>query len=89
MRKSYGEGRIYIVSPAFFLHALDTDTGVPIANFGENGTIDLLANFGYEYHPTDGLPADAPRARARARTGVRRHQRRTPVEVQRHPAVRE
>ncbi|HCE03467.1 MAG TPA: quinoprotein glucose dehydrogenase, partial [Acidobacteria bacterium] len=68
MRKSYGkgvayeevngEGRIYIVSPAFFLHALDADTGIPIPNFGDNGTIDLLANFGYEYHPTDGLPAE-------------------------------
>jgi glucose dehydrogenase len=56
MRKSYGkgvayeevngEGRIYIVSPAFFLHALDADTGIPVADFGDNGTVDLLANFG-------------------------------------------
>ena len=68
MRKSYGKGvayeevngerRIYIVTPAFFLHVLDADTGVPIAGFGDNGTIDLLANFGYDYHPTDGLPAE-------------------------------
>jgi len=68
MRKSYGKGvsyavvngkgRIYMVSPGFFLHALDPDTGIPIADFGDNGTIDLLANFGYDYHPTDGLPAE-------------------------------
>ena len=68
MRKSYGkgvayevvngQGRIYVVSPAFFLHVLDAETGVPIAGFGDNGTIDLLANFGYDYHPTDGLPPE-------------------------------
>ena len=68
MRKSYGkgvayeevngQGRIYIVTPAFFLHALDADTGIPVADFGDDGTIDLLANFGYDYHPTDGLPAE-------------------------------
>ena len=27
-------------------------------NFGPHGTIDLLANFGYDYHPTDGLPPE-------------------------------
>ncbi len=68
MRKNYGkgvsygqvdgEGRIYVVTPGFFLHALDPDTGYPIENFGDNGTIDLLADFGYEYHPTDGLPSE-------------------------------
>ena len=61
MRKNYGkgvsyaqvngEGRIYVVTPGFFLHALDPDTGYPIENFGDGGTIDLLADFGYEYHP--------------------------------------
>ena len=65
MRKNYGkgvayevvngEGRIYVVTPGFFLHALDPDTGDPIESFGDNGTIDLLADFGYEFHPTDGL----------------------------------
>ena len=68
MRKSYGKGvsyavvngkgRIYMVSPGFFLHALDPDTGIPLADFGDNGTIDLLANFGYAYHATNGLPAE-------------------------------
>jgi quinoprotein glucose dehydrogenase len=68
MRKNYGKGvaysqvngkgRIYVVTPAFFLHALDPDTGYPIQTFGNNGTIDLLADFGYEYHPTEGLPSE-------------------------------
>ena len=68
MRKNYGkgvaysdvdgEGRIYVVTPAFFLHALDPDTGYPIENFGNNGTVDLLADFGYEYDPYDGIPQD-------------------------------
>ncbi|MCL4866411.1 MAG: PQQ-binding-like beta-propeller repeat protein, partial [Gemmatimonadales bacterium] len=56
MRKDYGKGvaydvvdgrgRIYVVSPAFFLHALDAETGRPIASFGTNGTVDLLDNLG-------------------------------------------
>ena len=68
MRKNYGkgvsyaqvngEGRIYVVTPGFFLHALDPDTGYPLENFGDGGTVDLLADFGYEYHPTDGLPSE-------------------------------
>ncbi len=66
MRKNYGkgvaysevdgEGRIYVVTPAFFLHALDPDTGYPIEDFGDHGTVDLLADFGYEYDPYDGIP---------------------------------
>ena len=68
MRKNYGKGvtyarvngagRICIVSPAFFLHALDAETGRPIASFGDDGTVDLLANFGYEFDPYDGLPKE-------------------------------
>ena len=68
MRKNYGkavvyeevngQGRIYVVTPGFFLHALDADTGYPIEDFGDNGTVDLLANFGCEYHPTEGLPSE-------------------------------
>ena len=67
MRKNYGkgvaydvvngEGRIYVVTPGFFLHALDPGTGDLIESFGNGGTVDLLADFGYEYHPTDGLPS--------------------------------
>ena len=45
------------MTPGFFLHALDPDTGYPIESFGDRGTVDLLADFGYEYHPTDGLPS--------------------------------
>ena len=68
MRKNYGkgvayaevdgEGRIYLVTPAFFLHALDPDTGRPIESFGDNGTVDLLADFGYPYDPYEGIPLE-------------------------------
>ena len=68
MRKNYGkgvayaqvngQGRIYVATPAFFLHALDPGSGDLIASFGENGTVDLLADFGYAYHPTEGLPSE-------------------------------
>ncbi|MGH7501955.1 MAG: PQQ-binding-like beta-propeller repeat protein [Longimicrobiales bacterium] len=68
MRKNYGKGVaydridgrgvIYVVTPAFFLHALDAGTGVPIESFGDNGTVDLLNDLGYEHHPTEGLPPE-------------------------------
>ena len=68
MRKNYGKGvayaevdgkgRIYVVTPAFFLHALDPDTGYPIETFGSNGTVDLLADFGYDYDPDAGIPRE-------------------------------
>ena len=68
MRKNYGkgvaynevdgEGRIYVVTPAFMLHALDPDTGNKVEGFGDHGTVDLLADLGYDYHPTEGLPAE-------------------------------
>ena len=63
MRKGYGKGVAYaevdgrgvvfITSPAFFLHALDAETGRPLENWGEavpiegfpeSGTVDLVAD---------------------------------------------
>ncbi len=69
MRKDYGKGvayaevdgrgMIYLVTPAFFMHALDPETGHPIESFGKHGTVDLLANLGpWEHHPEDGLPPE-------------------------------
>ena len=70
MRKNYGKGVaydridgrgvIYLVTPAFFLHALDAETGEKVASFGDGGTVDLLANLG-DYGPYDrnqGLPPE-------------------------------
>ena len=46
-----GRGVVYISSPGFFLHALDAETGRPLANggrpvgiagFGESGTVDMV-----------------------------------------------
>ena len=69
MRKDYGKGvayaevdgrgMIYLVTPAFFMHALDPETGRPIESFGKHGTVDLLANLGpWEHHAEDGLPPE-------------------------------
>ena len=69
MRKNYGKGvayaevngrgTIYLVTPAFFLHALDPDTGQPVADFGKDGVVDLLNDLGpWEHHPEDGLPPE-------------------------------
>ena len=76
MRSSYGKGVayaefdgrlvIYVVTPAFFLHALDAETGehlegfgkpVPIPGFPKTGVVDLLADLGHNYDPYEGLPS--------------------------------
>ena len=82
MRKDYGKGVayaeidgrgvIYISSPAFFLTALDAETGEPLENWGtpvpidgfpESGVVDMLADLGrgdskYDYDPYEGLPLE-------------------------------
>ncbi len=77
MRKDYGKGVayaevdgrgvVYIISPGFFLTALDAETGAPLKGFGkkvpidgfpETGVVDLLADLGYEYDPYEGLPLE-------------------------------
>jgi len=62
-----GRGVIYIISPGFFLTALDADTGAPLAGFGqpvpvegfpETGVVDLLADLGHPYDPYEGIPLE-------------------------------
>ncbi|MDA1372122.1 MAG: PQQ-binding-like beta-propeller repeat protein [Proteobacteria bacterium] len=62
-----GRGVIYIISPAFFLTALDVQTGVPLEGFGrpvpingfpKTGVVDLLADLGHPYDPYDGIPLE-------------------------------
>ena len=62
-----GRGVIYIISPAFFLTALDAETGRPLEGFGkpvpidgfpDTGVVDLLADLGHEYDPYDGIPLE-------------------------------
>ncbi|MGB4247867.1 MAG: hypothetical protein WBJ75_09130, partial [Pseudohongiellaceae bacterium] len=62
-----GRGVIYIISPAFFLTALDADTGAPLEGFGEpvpiegfaqTGVVDLLAHLGHDYDPYYGIPKE-------------------------------
>ena len=77
MRKDYGKGVayaeidgrgvIYISSPAFFLTALDAETGQPLENWGtpvpidgfpKSGVVDMLADLGHDYDPYEGLPLE-------------------------------
>ena len=74
MRASYGKGVghsyvdgrlvIYVISPAFFLHAIDGKTGehlegfggqIPLEGFPETGVVDLLAGLGHDFDPYTGL----------------------------------
>ncbi len=75
MRKDYGKGVgygeingrrvVYLVSPAFFLTALDAETGAPVEGFGKpvpikgfpkTGVVDLLKDFGLPYDVDKGFP---------------------------------
>ena len=77
MRKNHGKGVahanidgkdiIYVVSPGFFLHALDAHTGQPLEGFGgqvpingfpETGTVDLLEDLGHPFEPYEGIPLE-------------------------------
>ena len=62
-----GRGVIYVVTPGFFLHALDAETGrpledwgtgVPIEGFPGTGTVDLLADLGHPYDVERGIPPE-------------------------------
>ena len=55
-----GRGVVFITSPAFFLHALDAETGrplegwgrpVPLDGFGESGTVDLVEDLIADWGP--------------------------------------
>jgi glucose dehydrogenase len=77
MRKDYGKGVghawidgklvIYIVSPAFFLTALDAESGKPLEGFGQpvgidsfpkTGVVDLLNDLVDEHDPYEGIPLE-------------------------------
>ena len=62
-----GRGVIYVVTPGFFLHALDAKTGYPLAGFGgaipidgfpETGSVDMLATLGHPYNVFSGIDRD-------------------------------
>ena len=53
-----GQGRIYLVSPAFNLHALHANNGRPVEQFGNEGMVDILDDFGYPHDPNLGIPLE-------------------------------
>ena len=77
MRADYGKGIAYteingrgvviIISPGFFMTALDADTGIPLENWGtpvpidgfpSSGVIDLLKDLDHPYDPYEGIPLE-------------------------------
>ncbi len=77
MRKNHGKGVaygeidgrpvVYMVSPAFFLHALWAETGEHVEAFGgpvgvegfpDHGVVDLLQALGHEFDPYYGIPLE-------------------------------
>ena len=97
MRKGYGKGIayaeidgrgvIFISSPAFFLHALDADTGKPLENWGRpvpiegfepSGTVDLVEDLIADWGPWISWTGPMTRVRgSRSRSAMsrRRHRR--------------
>ncbi|MDP6536033.1 MAG: PQQ-binding-like beta-propeller repeat protein [Gammaproteobacteria bacterium] len=62
-----GRGVIYMITPGFFLTALDAETGAPLVGFGnpvpvdgfpETGVVDLLADLDHPYDPYEGIPLE-------------------------------
>ena len=62
-----GRGVVYITTPAFFLHALDAKTGIPLEGFGgaipidgfpTTGSVDMLADLGHAYDVDGGIPLE-------------------------------
>ena len=62
-----GRGVVYMVTPGFFLTALDAETGAPLEGFGQpvpidgfpkTGVVDLLADLGHPYDPYQGIPLE-------------------------------
>lgn len=60
-----GRGVVFITTPAFFLHAIDAETGYPLENWGrpvpipgfpKTGVVDLMADLGVPYDPYYGHP---------------------------------
>lgn len=65
-RKNYGKGVayadvdgrdvIYVITPGYYMAALDADSGQPIPGFGINGMVDLHLGLGdYSVHPDRGI----------------------------------
>ena len=57
------EERIIVVTPGYFMAALDARTGRPVPSFGQNGIVDLQHGLGYEQvplHPTEDRRLENP-----------------------------
>jgi quinoprotein glucose dehydrogenase len=51
-----GDARIIVVTPGYYMAALDAKTGRPVAGFGSGGIVDLMEGLGYPLVPWAGAP---------------------------------
>jgi len=52
--------RVFVVSPGFYLTALDPDTGRPVPGFGENGVVDLMIGVRGEVNENSSIGNSSP-----------------------------
>jgi hypothetical protein len=50
------EERLIVVTPGYYMVALNARTGRPVPGFGEQGTVDLMKGLGYTLVPWEGDP---------------------------------
>jgi glucose dehydrogenase len=51
-----GRGVVYVITPGYYMAALDADTGRPLEHFGDNGIVDLHRGLGdYPFDPEMGI----------------------------------
>jgi quinoprotein glucose dehydrogenase len=55
-----GKGRLFTVTPGFYLVALDAETGRPVPGFGENGTVDLMQGLRGERNAKSSIGNSSP-----------------------------
>jgi glucose dehydrogenase len=55
-----GHDRLFVVTPGFYLAALDPDTGRPVPGFGENGIVDLMIGVRGEVTPKTSIGNSSP-----------------------------
>ncbi|HEU4619164.1 MAG TPA: pyrroloquinoline quinone-dependent dehydrogenase [Gammaproteobacteria bacterium] len=55
-----GHGRVFTVTPGFYLVALDPETGRPVPGFGENGAVDLMVGLRGEVNAKSSVGNSSP-----------------------------
>lgn len=55
-----GDNRVILVTRGFYLVALNADTGYPVQEFGENGTVDMMKDWRHDITPVGNIGNTSP-----------------------------